>query len=346
MPEVLVALLPTPRSGREVVAGTVRSILDDAGDRVSVVACGDDPSLGIDGVNHMDPAALVEPGRILAFARIGDRWRAGAFASRLRTFAAHPTAGISVAGHAVVGADRREVLLVRAPTPPLVPAELLLRPRTEPSAVLVRSELLDPSALELLGQPHGDAVVWNRIAQEHGLLPSAEIAADVPLDPDRHGYAPEAAVAGLAQMLSASGWIDGQQGSRLRRELLQRWYIDLEAGLDEPGDLTQLLGHADQRTRTLIADLQWALERLRQALVTERVQWPGWTESTTGVQSGPALELQRLQHEANWLHEECAYRDAAIKRLQAEIALRDATVEQLKRALERPKRQVRKLGGR
>jgi len=336
MPEFLVALLPSRGATREDAEITVRGILGDSPSGVSVVAYEPDPMLEVQGVRQIDPAALLAESPILGFARPADRWRPGAFAARLRTFAAHATAALSVAGHALVDANGDEVLTVRAPQPPLQPAELLLRPRTEPSAVLVRSAAIDPCALSLIARPFGDAVVWNRLAQEHGLVPSGEIAADVRLDPDRHGHAPDATTAALYAMLSASGWVDGPAGLTMRRELLRRLYVEpVVDTAAEQRDLTTLLPHLGEQPRELIADLQWALERQREALAVERARWPGWVAERSQEELPSEMleeEADRLKREVVWLHEEVAIRDATARRLHAEVQRRDEQLAALRGA--------------
>lgn len=331
--EVLVALLPCARSTPTQTTATVQSIYTDAGEAVSVVTCQEHSSLRVEGVKRVSRQVLLEAGPILAFARPGDRWREGAFAARLRTFAAHPTAGLSVAGHVLVDAHGAEVITVQPPMPPLHPAELLLRPRTEPSAVLARSALLDPLALQTIAMPRGDAVIWNRIVQEHGLLRSGEIAAEVLLDPDRHGYDPAATTEALIQVLASEGWIEEDASHQLRRELLRRLYLDCVEGLMERPDLAALLPEADQRAVALIADLQWALERQVDALSAERVRWPGWVTRPDEQEHGPkelAEEtIQGLQRDIVWLHTEVARRDATAVRLAAEIERRDAIIAEL-----------------
>jgi len=72
----------------------------------------------------------------------------GALTARLRPFAAHPDAMLSVAGYRLVARDGSEIRTAPPPLPPFH-AHSLLRPSVEASAVLVRSEALDQTALDL-----------------------------------------------------------------------------------------------------------------------------------------------------------------------------------------------------
>lgn len=334
--EVRVALVPSTSSTPAASRETVQSIRADVGEAVSIVAYEEHPALQVEGVTRVSPQELVQAGPIIAFARPGDRWREGAFAARLRTFAANQDAGLSVAGYVLVDADGKQVLTVKAPMPPLHPAELLLRPRTEPSAVLVRSALLDPLALQTIIMPNGDAVIWNRIAQEHGLLPSGELAAEVPLDADRHGYSPAAATTALLEMLSLVGSSATDVGPEMRRELLRRLYLEPDEGLVQRPDLVALLPEPDESSAAVIADLQWALERQAEALRAERVRWPGWVagrEEDDGPTELAEQTIQELGRDVDWLHTEVARRDATSLRLAAEIERRDAIIAQLRAAM-------------
>jgi hypothetical protein len=325
-PRVLALILPTAGTTAADAANTVAAIDADAGVPVVIVAGEHWSDGGAEGASPMLPEQILASADVLAFARPGDRWRPGAFAARLRTFAAHPSAGLSVAGHAIVAQDGSETLTVAAPGVKRGPLDLLIAPRTEASAVLARSSVLDAGALELAQRPHGDGVVWNRIAQEHGLMTSGEIAADVPLDPRRHGHAPDVVMSELATALTSAGWVDGPAGARLRREFLRRRYLEPSVDGQPELDLAALLPAADERARDLIEDLTWALERLHEALEAERVAWPGWpvdprTPRTLDYTEGT---LDNLYLDVGWLHAEVALRDAAVRRLEAEVTLRDA----------------------
>lgn len=314
--ELAVALLP----GAGDAELTRASVHEEAGADVPVVALPDG-----------DGAALLGAGTV-AFARAGDRWLPGTLAPRLRTFAAHPTAAISVAGHAVIDAAGATVLTVPPPALPLDPAELLLRARVEPAATLARASALDAAALDLLLQPHGDVVLWNRLARGGGLVRSSEIAAQVPLDSERHGSdrALRTAVL-LAAVTDAAGDPSAEGASSVRRELLRRLYLDAPAGA-EPVDLAELLGTAVSDDATaVLADLQWALERARDALAAERVVWPqGALERDDDA---PGLfaeeELYGLRAAVRTMGADVEVRDALLRRYEAEILRRDAIISRL-----------------
>lgn len=258
---------------------------------------------------------------ILAFARPGDRWSRGALEARLRPLLGRPDMVLCVAAHELVDGEDRVVATVRPPFPPLDPAELLLRPSIEPSAVLVRSAALDAAAMDLLARPHGDAVLWSRMAAAHGLLPTAEVAARVRLDPARHavGAARSTAVL-LAGATGPQG--DGPGSSTMRRELLRRLYLDAS---DDPGglDLAALLDGRPDRAAAVVADLQWALERQREALEAERTMWPQGGVTQGDVIPEPGTDLVQMRHDIDWLHREVALRDRQLQHLHAEVRLRD-----------------------
>jgi hypothetical protein len=277
------------------------------------------------------PAEALAAADVLAFVRAGDRWRPGALAARLRTFIAHPTAVLGVAGHVLVHTGR-ELLEVRAPLPPFDANRLLLCPSIEPAAVLVRPAALDESALALVARPHGDARVWSELVRAHGLLPSTEIAADVALDPERHGHAPDVRTRALLEAVAAIGATGSAGTVTIRRELLRRLFVepDPDPALADV-DLHSLLGGADDpATRAVIDDLQWTLARQREALAAERVRWPvGEVPAEDAVPTLSEEELHDVRLVAEDLWIEVQVRDTEIARLKAELAARDAQLAAL-----------------
>ncbi|MFA4927718.1 MAG: hypothetical protein WC558_04325, partial [Patulibacter sp.] len=254
-------------------------------------------------------------------------------AARRRPLDAHPTAVLAVAGHHRVpsGGDG-DGLRVSAPMPPLEPADLLLRPRVEAAAVLVRSELLDATALELLHRPHGDAVVWARLIGEHGHLPSGEIAADVRLDPERHGVRSASRTDAMLAAVSDPTSDDDPAGhATIRRELLTRLFVEADDHADV--DVLTWAGPAaaaSARVRGVVGDLEWALRRQREALVAERVTWPaGRVDDDERITSALDLERVRLGTELAEIYAELRVRDATIRRLEAEVAQRDRRIRRL-----------------
>jgi hypothetical protein len=315
--ELVVVLLP--QGGRDA-DGTRESVRAEVGGAVPVVVLGDQGT-----AERILGAALV------AVIRAGDRWRAGTYAARAQPLTAHPDAGLVAAGHARVDETGRELLVVPAPRAPIDPTDLLLRRDVEASSVIVRGGVLDADALELLGRPHGDLVLWSRITREHGMLSSGEIASDVLVDPDRHGSSPRARVAELLEQCRA---LPEEPGAcTVRRELLRRVFVDGTAA-DGPVDLRELLAdEADAGARAVVADLQWALERQQDALSAERVEWPR-DQSGYTPEAGPAPlpdeEPMDARVEAIHLAVEVAVRDSKIRRLEAEIYRRDAMIEELR----------------
>lgn len=278
-------------------------------------------ALGPGAIILTDPREALGAADILAFARPGDRWLPGALAARLRPLLGRPDMVLCVAAHDLVDDHSRVVTTVHPPFPPIDPAELLLRPSIEPSAVLVRSAALDPAALDLLARPHGDAVLWSRLTAVHGLLPTNEVAARVPLQPDRHAVGAARSTAVLLEAARGPE-ADAPGGTMARRELLRRLYLDASQDAEYP-DLAALLNGDPARAAAVVADLQWALERQREALWAERVSWPQGIVAQDDALPDPGPDLVEARHETNWLHREVAVRDRQIAHLHAEIQLRD-----------------------
>lgn len=314
-----IVLLPGPGDAEATLA-SVRAEAGDDAHLVPLTTAGQDAKL---------PPSV----ETVAFARSGDRWLAGTLAARLRPLRAHPRAALSVAAHVLVDDAGAPVLTVAPPALPLDPAELLLRASVEPSAVLARASALDAAALALLAAPHGDRVLWSRLARAHGLVRSTEIAAEVPLDVGRHSSDPAATTTGLLAAAQASATEAEQPGAiTLRRELLRRLYVEGDQNRDEqPVDLAILLGEvADERVLAVIADLQWALERTRDALAAERVRWPAPTRTDEDEPTAFAdEELFDLRAAVRTMVAEVEVRDALIRRYEAEILRRDAIIARM-----------------
>lgn len=323
MPEQLALLLLCDEAAdRQAAADTAASARAELGPDVPVLALAGAPPPP-DGVAQVRCAAeILATYDILAFARPGDRWKPGALAARLRPLASRPDVRLGVASHELVDDGGAVVATVSAPFPPLDPVAMLLRPSIEPSAVLLRTAGLPEGALDLLTLPHGDVVLWSRVTADHGLLPTGEVAAAVPLRAGRHAVDAERATTALVTALSGAEG-DGPGAEVLRRELLRRLYLD-DAGDRPPVDLADLLGGDPQRAARVVADLQWALERQREALRAERLGWAdGRVDAADAIgQDGP--DVLAAQHEIHWLHREVALRDRQIAMLHAEVQLRDA----------------------
>lgn len=326
-----VLLLPGPGS----VDMTLTSVRAEAGGEIPVLwlARESDPSRPPTGLSSATPGEILTAADVLAFARAGDRWRPDTLAARLRPLSAHPTAVLAVAGHVLVDASGGEVRVVRAPMPPFDATELLLHPSIEPAAVLIRSAALDATALELIAHPYGDAVVWSGLVRRHGLLPSMEIAADVALSADRHGHDPQARTSALLGALRAEKTAEEALGrSTLRRELLRRLYVDspIDPELAEV-DIAELFA-ADSipAVAAAVKDLQWALDRQRDALAVERLRWAqGEVDPVDRIPETSEADLQDARLKAEEIWNEIKVRNAEIERLRAEIARRDATIDRL-----------------
>jgi hypothetical protein len=313
-----VALLPGPGDPDKTLA----SVRAEAGPDVPIL------TLTEGGGERLRASA-----ETIAFARAGDRWREGTLAARLRPLIAHPNAMLAVAAHVLVDSDGNEVLTVAAPPLPVDPAELLLRAAVEPAAVLVRASALDESSLALLLCPHGDRVVWSRLVRKSGIVRSGEVAAEVLLDPNRHGSHPEQHTQTLlAAVVQAEAVGTDAPVSAMRRDVLRRLYLGADPA-PEPIDLTVLLGPGPavgDRAAAVVADLQWALERARETLAAERVSWPPGVERDDDA---PGLfveeELLDLRAAVRKMMTEVEERDALLRHYEAEIRRRDATISRL-----------------
>ena len=285
------------------------------------------------GVRIVEPSTVLAASEVLAFVSPGDRLRSGALEARFRPLTAHPSAVLAVAGHVLVDPFGREILEVKAPSLPVDPIDLLLHPTLELAAVLVRSAALDLAAFELLTRPHGDAVVWSRLVRAGAVVRSGEIAADVPIDVDRHGHSPAARAAELLNYMTLCPPNDAG-AVELRRELLRRLYLEPDPGLGEI-DLTELLGAAatHESAAAVVADLAWALERQRDALTAERIRWPaGEVEPDDELGAMYNEQLPELQALVATVGAEISVRDNKIRRLESEIYRRDAIIALLRQS--------------
>lgn len=320
-----VVLIPGPGP----VLETLRSLRDELAGSVPLVGFGLEEFDGLGDISVADSAdEVLGTAETLVFVRTGDRLCEGALSARLTSFAARPGGVLGAAGYRLVDDVGSEIRVAPPPLPPFAPHSLLLRPAVEASAVLVRSEALDQTALELIVRPHGDGVVWSRLAARFGLVPSAEIAADVRLDPARHGHAPEVRLEALLEFARA-GELSGPapDALALRRELLRRLYIEPEPTDPPPSDLAETFGGAGA---LVLVDLQWALERQREALAAERVTWPQGVVAPEDETAGPTdLDLLDSQMRADELHHHIMVRDAELSRLTALLEQRDSVIARL-----------------
>lgn len=325
MNEHVFALLADTDADADAIAATAASIRAESAAPVLVLGAAP-PSLPSEA-SAAGPQEVLAHGGLVVFARPGDRLVPGALEHRLRPLAAHPTAALSIAGVDLVDDDGEVVLHVKAPLPAIDPAELLLRRRVEAAAVAVRADVLDADAFDLLARPHGDAVVWSRLTRAHGAIVTGETAATVRFDRDLHAPGPERAVEALLTAAAEAGPDDELGDVTVRRELLRRLFVDGEPE-QVTVDLAELLGPgAPTRARAaaVIADLQWALERQRDALVSERLRWPlGEVDPADALSELPDAELLEMRAVAIEYGTEITLRDVKIRRLEAEIYRRDA----------------------
>jgi hypothetical protein len=320
-----VVLIPGPG----LASKTLTSLADELAGSVPLISFGLDESTDLGGVTVANSAdEVLGTAATLAFVRVGDRLHEGALAARLTPFAARSEAVLSVAGYRLVDGDGNEIRISPPPLPPFAAHSLLLRPAVEASAVLVRSEALDQIGLDLIVRPHGDAVVWGRLGARFGLVPSSEIAADVRLDPARHGHAPAIRLAALLE-LARSGELatPAPDALTLRRELLRRMYIE-PVPADSPRlDLSLVFSDGGA---PIVADLQWALERQRDALSAERVTWPQGIVAPEDETPGPTdLDLLDARMLSDELHHHIMVRDTELLRLNALLEQRESLIARL-----------------
>lgn len=327
-----VVLLVGPDVPAAAAERSIASIASEAPD-APVVVLGDPatiettPALGALGARRTT-TPLEAAGELLAVLRLGDHWRPGGVVARTRVLAARPEAGLLVGGHVLVDQQDRVVRRGPPPTLPIDQTELLVGSGVEASAVVVRAGRLEPGAAELLARPHGDLVLWSALACRVGLIPSDEIAAAVRLDPQRHGHGPSVRTAALLESVAGTG--DGPGASTLRRELLRRLYLEpAPSGLEV--DLATTLLAAGAAPEAVVADLQWALERQREALAAERVAWPrGVIEPDESVGAFSDTEVSNLRGEVLTVSEEAVLRMDTIDRLRAQVQQRDAELAALR----------------
>jgi hypothetical protein len=329
-----VVLLPGP-GAIEATLTSVRSEIDKKVPllRLAPKAC--ESSEQPPALVSATPQEILTAADVLAFARAGDRWCAGALAARMRPLSAHPTAMLSVASYVLMDSAGAEVRVTHAPMPPINANELLVHPSIEPAAVLVRSSALNDAALELIASPYGDAAVWSEIVRRYGLLPSGEIAAEVALDPDRHGHDPTMRTKALLAALHAGKTSEEPGSSTLRRELLRRLYVEPlnDPGLAELDIATLFAANTTPAIVAAIADLRWALERQRDALATERLRWGyGEIDAVDSIPATTDADLQDALLKAEEIWNEVKVRNAEIERLKAEIMRRDAEIARLSAA--------------
>lgn len=319
------------------LAATVDAIRGDAGEEIELLALpGTDAAtdeIDAAGIALADPAALAGSDRILAFFRAGDRPLPGALEARLRTFAAYPGAGVAIAGHALVNGEGETVRLIDPPAAGTDPDEILIRRRTEAAAVLARAQHLEEGHFDLLARPFGDIVVWSRVAHDSGYTRSGEIAAEVPLDPERHGQSGRAWLGPLSERIRAASGPDRTGDSETRRELLRRLYLAQEdhAG---PVDLAALFAgklEDPEHAAAVIDDLQWLAERQAEALKLERLRW---ADGIVKPEDIPPLTINEEILEAQATLGEMGARTAqmanAVRRLETEVYRRDAIISELR----------------
>jgi hypothetical protein len=285
------------------------------------------------GISFADPGVLAGSDRILAFFRAGDRPLPGALEARLRTFASYPGAGVAFAGHALVDGNGETVRRVGPPAAGTDPDEILIRRSAEAAAVLARAEHLDEGHFDLLARPFGDIVVWSRVAHDSGYTRSGEIAAEVRLDPARHGQSEQAWLGTLIERVRAAEGSDRTGDSDTRRELLRRLYLASEENA-ELVDLADLFAGklGDPATAAaVIDDLQWVAERQAEALKLERLRW---AEGIVKPEDIPPLTINEEILEAQATLGEMGARTAqmsnAVRRLETEVYRRDAIISELR----------------
>lgn len=325
-----------PGGDPDLLDATIESIRLEAGEQTLILGLAG-PGLTAEriasaGIEVADPDSVASPGEIVAFARAGDRLIPGALEMRLLTFTNFPEAGISMAGHVLIGPGGEVVRRVSAPQPTARADEIIIRRSLEAAAVLVRAETLDRARLDLLARPLGDIVVWSRIAQEAGRHVSGEYAAEIRLDPERHGQSGVARIGALVEAVGSAADGDEPGDSTLRRELLRRLYLAPEADAD-PIDLSSLFaGKLDspEGAAEVVADLQWIAERQSEALQLERLRWTEGElrpeDVTPLTVSEEILEAQAKLTESGARMSQLSH---IIEMLNAEVYRRDGIISEL-----------------
>ena len=325
-----------PGGDPSLIGQTLDSIRSELGPDTTILGlAGDGLTTGQIGEAALSPAtagSVAGADGVVTFARPGDRLIPGALEIRLLTFESFPAAAISIAGHVLTGPDGEPVRQVKPPTPGTPPDEMLLRRTIEAAAVLVRTPALTPRHLDLLTRPLADIVVWSRIAHEAGYQVSGEMAALVPLDPERHGQSAAARVGALIEAVSAASGPDEPGESTMRRELFRRLYLAPENS-GEVVDLTVLFGgklDSPEGTAAVIDDLQWIAERQSEALQLERIRWAdGEIREQDSTPLTVSEEIIEAQSRLGEVGARMAQLDNTARRLEAEIYRRDGIISDL-----------------
>lgn len=322
-PEVLFVLLPGGDPSRLDV--TIDSIRAEAGRDAQVVSLVPDQK----DLPFLEAVEALRADQLLSFARPGDRLVPGALATRAMTFSAYPGAAISFAGHRIVDSEGEALREVKAPPPGTDPDLILLRPAVEAAATIVRASALEARHLELLSRMHGDVVAWSKIAHDEGMHISGEVAVEVPLDSQRHGFDPAARVEGLLVAFAASDGAETSRDPELRRDLLRRIYLEPD-GAERLIDLAEVFAAKLQdpdSAAAVIADLQWLAERQAEALKLERLRW---AEGEVPIDDKAPLTVSEEIIEAHATLAEMGIRThemaAIIRRLQHEVYRRDVII--------------------
>lgn len=330
MTTIVPLLFASSATDEQQLAATLASVRGELPDAPVLALRGE---LGDEGITSVTAEEALAAGEILAPIRVGDRWVPGSLEHRSLAFRKQPGSAIAAAAYERVDADGNVAVRISAPPPGTSTSELLLRPVLDASAVLLRSEFLTPERLAWLLQPFGDEALLAGLAHEHGLLPSGELAAQVTLDPARHGYA--TAIPRLTAAIDALP-ADAPGAATLRRELLRERWIEPLAPAGEL-DVAALLP-ADVRDRSDVApvldDVTWVLQRQAEALAAERLRWAdgdlgGFEPIETITDSTLPNTETDLVGEIHRLHVELLRREAIIDRLTADVALRTGQLRRI-----------------
>jgi len=319
------------------LAGTVEAVRTEAAPGTPVLGL---PGPGLEaedlraaGIEPAEPEAIAESDGFVAFVRAGDRLIPGALEARLRTFTAYPKIGLAIAGHVLTTPDGSEIRRVPAPAPGLDPDLILIGRTVEAAGVLARAGALEGDHARLLAEPFGDIVVFARVARETGYCCSGEFAAEVRLDPGRHGHAGPTWSGPLIEAVRATAGEEREGDSATRRELLRRLYLSPE-GDAEPVALPELFAGklaSPETAAAVVADLQWIAERQSEALRLERLRW---ADGDVDPEDLPPLTISEEILEAQAKLGEAGARlgqlDNAVRRLEAEVYRRDAIISELK----------------
>jgi hypothetical protein len=274
---------------------------------------------------------LAADAEFVAFLRPGDRHLPGGVERLAAALRDRPAAGLAYGGYVRTLPGGRSEEVSAPEQADLDASTVILRCPIQPAAVLARAAPLRELAPGLLAAPGGDLVALAELVATGQPVRIEEMVANVAVDPVRDGLDPAARVEQLLTIATSAGARRAGVASAVRRELLTRAYLDVDAERGwQPRAVVRALHDASEPDeRAAIAeDVQWALERQAEVLAAEHSGWPrGEIAEADRIDAGKDLEL--------------THRDATIQQLQVAVEARDT---QLTGAAARLKRLQNRIG--